>query len=39
MKQWMIALLLMVFGVGLTGCRAEAEIDDDDGEVKVDVDD
>lgn len=37
-KLW-IAMLLMVFGVGVIGCETDGEIDDDGASLKVDVDD
>jgi hypothetical protein len=37
-KLW-IALLLMVFGVGVIGCEVDGDLDGDGGKLEVDIDD
>jgi hypothetical protein len=38
MKRWMLVLLVAVLGLQIVGCKAKGEVDDDDAELKVDVD-
>lgn len=36
-KLW-IAMLLMVFGVGVIGCEVDGDIDDDGAKLEIDTD-
>ena len=38
MKFWMLVLLVAVVGMQVVGCKAKGEVEDDDAELKVDVD-